>query len=30
MNLAPNHPIIGERGSCTESEHKEVSTQMRH
>ena len=30
MNLAPNNTIIGERGSCTESEHKEVSTQMRH
>jgi hypothetical protein len=30
MNLAPNNTIIGERGSCTESEHKEVATQMRH
>jgi hypothetical protein len=25
-----NNTIIAERGSCTESEHKEVATQMRH
>jgi hypothetical protein len=30
MRLAPNNTIIAERGSCTESEHKEVSSQMRH
>jgi hypothetical protein len=30
MRLAPNNVIIAERGSCTESEHKEVSSQMRH
>jgi hypothetical protein len=30
MNLAPNNAIIAERGSCTESEWKEVATQMRH
>jgi hypothetical protein len=30
LRLAPNNTIIAERGSCTESEHKEVSTQMRH
>jgi hypothetical protein len=29
LRLVPN-VIIGERGSCTESELKEVSTQMRH
>jgi len=29
LRLGPN-TIIGERGSCTDSEHKEVSTQMRH
>jgi len=29
LRLGPN-AIIGERGSCTESELKEVSTQMRH
>jgi hypothetical protein len=27
---AGNNAIIAERGSCTESEHKEVATQMRH
>jgi hypothetical protein len=30
MNLVPNNTVIAERGSCTESEHKEVATQMRH
>ena len=30
LNLSPNNTIIAERGSCTESEHKEVATQMRH
>ena len=30
LRLAPNNAIIAERGSCTESEHKEVSSQMRH
>jgi hypothetical protein len=30
LNLNPNNTIIAERGSCTESEHKEVATQMRH
>jgi hypothetical protein len=28
--LGAGNTIIGERGSCTESEHKEVATQMRH
>ena len=30
LRLTPNNAIIGERGSCTESEHEEVSTQFRH
>ena len=30
LRLANNNTIIAERGSCTESEHKEVSSQMRH
>jgi hypothetical protein len=30
LRLAANNTIIAERGSCTESELKEVSTQMRH
>ena len=30
LRLSPNNAIIGERGSCTESEHEEVSTQFRH
>jgi hypothetical protein len=30
LRLANNNAIIAERGSCTESELKEVSTQMRH
>ena len=30
LNLAPANTIIAERGSCTESEHNEVATQMRH
>jgi hypothetical protein len=30
LTLAGNNTIIAERGSCTESEHKEVATQMRH
>jgi hypothetical protein len=30
MTLGGNNTIIAERGSCTESEHKEVATQMRH
>ena len=30
MTLAANNAIIAERGSCTESEWKEVATQMRH
>ena len=30
LRLSPNNAIIGERGSCTESEHEEVSSQFRH
>jgi hypothetical protein len=30
LRLSPNNTIIGERGSCTESELKEVSSQYRH
>jgi hypothetical protein len=30
LRISNNPVIIGERGSCTESELKEVSTQMRH
>ena len=30
LRLSPANTIIAERGSCTESEHKEVFTQMRH
>ena len=30
LRIANNPAIIAERGSCTESEHKEVATQMRH
>jgi hypothetical protein len=30
LTLAANNAVIAERGSCTESEHKEVATQMRH
>ena len=30
LRLSPNPAIIGERGSCTEGEHEEVSTQFRH
>jgi hypothetical protein len=30
LTLAGNNAIIAERGSCTESEHNEVATQMRH
>ena len=30
LRLANNNAIIPERGSCTESELKEVSSQMRH
>jgi hypothetical protein len=30
LRLSNTPAIIGERGSCTESELKEVSTQMRH
>ncbi len=30
LTLAGNNAIIAERGSCTESEHAEVATQMRH
>jgi len=30
LRISPNNAIIGERGSCTESEHEEVSSQFRH
>jgi hypothetical protein len=30
LRLSPTNTIIAERGSCTESEHNEVSTQYRH
>jgi hypothetical protein len=30
LRLSNGNTIISERGSCTESEHKEVSSQMRH
>jgi hypothetical protein len=30
LRLSANNTIIGERGSCTESEHEEVSSQFRH
>lgn len=30
LRLSQNNAIIGERGSCTESEHEEVSSQFRH
>jgi hypothetical protein len=30
LRIASNPVIVAERGSCTESELKEVSTQMRH
>ena len=30
LRLSQNGAIIGERGSCTESEHEEVATQFRH
>jgi hypothetical protein len=30
LRLSANQTIIGERGSCTESEHEEVATQFRH
>ncbi len=30
LRLAAGNTIIAERGSCTESEHQEVSSQMRH
>ena len=30
LRIANANTVIAERGSCTESEHKEVSTQMRH
>jgi hypothetical protein len=30
LRLSQNNTIIPERGSCTESEHEEVSTQFRH
>jgi len=30
LRLANGNTVIGERGSCTESEHEEVATQMRH
>jgi len=30
LRLSPTNAVIGERGSCTEGEHEEVSTQFRH
>ena len=30
LRLSPTNAIVGERGSCTETEHNEVSTQYRH
>ncbi len=30
LRLSPTNTIIAERGSCTESELKEVSSQYRH
>jgi hypothetical protein len=30
LRLSPNNAIIAERGSCTEGEHEEVSSQFRH
>jgi hypothetical protein len=30
LRIANNNTIVAERGSCTESELAEVSTQMRH
>jgi hypothetical protein len=30
LRLSPTNAIIAERGSCTETEHNEVSTQYRH
>lgn len=30
LRLSPTNTIVAERGSCTESEHNEVSTQYRH
>ena len=30
LRISNNPVIVAERGSCTESELKEVSTQMRH
>jgi hypothetical protein len=30
LRLSPTNAIVAERGSCTETEHNEVSTQYRH
>jgi len=30
LRLSPNNTVIGERGSCTEGEHEQVSSQFRH